>query len=387
MNQPKKNKSSMAAVVLAAGLSERMGRFKPLLPLGTGPAIQRVVQLFQNAGIEDIIVVTGFRADDVQQATASLNVRCVENPDFRTGMFSSVLAGLRALQPANQGFFIHPVDIPLVRTSTVVRLTAIFESSPARILYPTFDRRRGHPTLIHTGLVPQILKWPGTGGLRGFLQGCEQDSEEVPVADQGVLLDMDTPEDYDQMQARAADPNLPSEEECRVLMKEIQALPDPIMAHCRAVADVAQCLAKALIQAGVFINSERIRTAALLHDIARLQKDHAQAGAVLLKSHGFAELAPLVATHMDLEAKHGQPMDEAQVVFLADKLVIGDRCTDLETRFDRKLQKYGSDAGAVAHITRRRENARRIQTEIERITGVDLCTILASAKPCKGETR
>ena len=89
----RKTDGPVAAIVLAAGFSERMGRFKPLLPLGAWRTIERVATMFLAAGIRDIIVVTGHRAAEISQAMAPLSVRCVENPDYPDGMFTSVTAG------------------------------------------------------------------------------------------------------------------------------------------------------------------------------------------------------------------------------------------------------------------------------------------------------
>lgn len=204
--------SAITAVVLAAGFSERMGRFKPLLPLGESRIIERVVSFFQAAGVGDILVVTGHRATDVRQALEHSNVRCVENPDYRQGMFTSVLAGIRALPEQCRAFFIHPADIPLVRPQTVRRLMAMFSDASAKIFYPTFSGQRGHPTLIQTCLVPSIRQWFGTGGLKACMQRYEVDSLEIPVADEAILLDLDTPEDYDRMQVRLIAEGLPSGE-------------------------------------------------------------------------------------------------------------------------------------------------------------------------------
>lgn len=382
-----KKNSTISAIVLAAGLSGRMGRFKPLLPMGSRSAVARVVTMFQAAGVADVLVVAGYRAGDVGRAIAPLNAQCVENPAYRDGMFTSVLAGIRVLPPAARAFFIHPADIPLVRIQTVERLVAAFEDAMPAIVYPVFDGRRGHPTLIRSSLAGQILEWPGTGGLRAFLQGHEAGSREVPVADEAVLLDMDMPEDYARMVARLPDEGLPTARECRVLMDEIQGLPPAVAKHCRAVADVARRLAAAITAAGSVIDIERVHAAALLHDIARTEKDHAAAGARLLKVHGFSHLATLVATHMDLEVAANQPIDEAQIVYLADKLVAGDQRVDLDQRFARKMEKYGRDPAAISGIERRRETARRIRDAVVCITGRSLSEILAADDPVKGSGR
>jgi putative nucleotidyltransferase with HDIG domain len=375
---------SITAVVLAAGFSKRMGRLKPLLPLGASRTIERVLNFFQMAGVGDILVVTGHRSADVRQAVEHVNVRCVENPDYHQGMFASVLAGIRALPEQCRAFFIHPTDIPLVRPQTVRRLMAAFNDASAKILYPTFSGRRGHPTLIRTCLVPSIRQWSGSGGLKACLQRHEADSLELPVVDEAILLDLDTPGDYDRMQTRLIAEGLPSGEECRVLIEQMQILPSPIADHCRAVSWVAMQLAQALEVAGASIDIELVRTAALLHDIARTRKNHAEAGARLLAGHGFARLAPIVSAHMDLDVIRDRPVDEAQVVYLADKLVDGDRCVDMEPRFSRQMETYSGNRSALDAIARRWENARQIRTKVERVTGQPIEAIVANTNASLG---
>jgi CTP:molybdopterin cytidylyltransferase MocA len=379
-----KKDCTIAAIVLAAGLSERMGRFKPLLPLGGRPVVERVVRLFQDAGLAEVLVVVGQRAGEVRQAVAPLQVHCVENPGFREGMFSSVQAGIRALPPCCGAFLIHPVDIPQVRVRTVERLIGTFKNATAAVVYPTFDGRRGHPPVIDADLAPRILRWSGVGGLRGFLQGCEEDSGELAVADEAVVMDLDTPEDYHGMLARQRHEGLPSAEECRVLMDRFQNLPAATAAHGRAVAAVARRLARAVHAGGLDIDVELTTAAALLHDVARREANHAEAGARLLEWHGFTRLGPIVSAHMDLAVDADAPLDETQIVYLADKLVIGDQCATLEQRFDRKMQIYGSDHQAAQAIARKRESARRIQAKIERITGLAL-QALVGRSACPGD--
>ena len=366
----------IAAIVLAGGFSQRMGRFKPLLPLGDDCILQRVVRLFQTAGIQNIGVVTGHRGVEIQAAMTAMKVCWVKNPDYAKGMFTSVLAGIRALPPACQAFYIHPADIPLVRAATVQRLIAALTDTPAAILYPTFNSQRGHPTLIRTQLVPQILQWSGIGGLSAFLQCHAADSLELPVADEAILLDLDTPDDYQKMVARLRTALLPTQSECRFLMEKMQKLPSNIIAHSQAVAHLARRLAVAVNKAGLPIQIDLVWAAALLHDIARTARNHAKAGAQLLNRHGFNLLAPIVAAHMDLDVDATGPIDEAQIVHLADKLVAGDQYVDLAQRFARKMEKYGKDPTTIARIVRRRENAMRIQTKVENITAFSMKTII-----------
>ena len=369
-------KSAISAVLLAAGLSRRMGCFKPLLSLGAGRTIERVVNFFKAAGVGDILVVTGHRAGDVCRTVEPFGACCVENPDYHQGMFSSVLAGIKALSEQCGAFFIHPADIPLVRPQTVMRLMAALEETNAAIIYPTFRGRRGHPTLIQSRLRTNILGKAYPGGLRAFLKNHEAESLDLPVADEAILLDIDTPEDYKRMLARPIPDGLPSDEECHVLLDEIQNLPAPIVAHCQTVSIVAQRLAQALQAAGVTIDMELVRTAALLHDIARTQKkDHADIGADLLEYHGFSRIAPIVRAHMDVKLDAESTIDETQVVYLADKLVCEDRRVKLSQRFDRQIEKFGASPHVLAAILKRRENALHIQKKVEQVTHKSIDTI------------
>ena len=381
-----KERSSLSAIILSAGLSSRMQRFKPLLMLGGQRVVERTVRTYQDAGIEDIIVVVGHRADEVRRVLAPLPVRVVENSDYRQGMFSSVVAGVGALAADCRGFFVHPVDIPMVRPQTVARVAGAFAAGRAGVVRPVFDGRRGHPPLIDADLVPGLLKWSGNGGLRAFLDGAASEHVDVAVADAAIEWDMDTPADHDRLQAHLGHVGVPSVDECRVLMDEVAALPPAIKAHCRRVGAVARQLALAVKDAGHFLDVAQIHTAALLHDIARLEKDHATAGARLLERHGFFRIAPLVATHMTLEIGDEVTLDGAQIVYLADKLVDGDRLVGVARRFDRALEKFKADPAAMAAIGRRLAVAHRIQERVEAATGRPIEAIIdgAGAKAVTG---
>jgi putative nucleotidyltransferase with HDIG domain len=294
-----------------------------------------------------------------------------------------VRTGIKALTTACNAFFVHPADIPLVRSHTIRRMAAAFEKSEPTILYPTFKDHRGHPTLVSSSLSAAILNWKGEGGLRALLQEHETDSRELAVADEAILLDMDTPEDYRRVQTLSMHGDLPSAAECHALMESIQMLPAAVIAHCRTVAKIARRLADALGAAGVRIDSDLAEAAALLHDIARTQADHARTGAKLLEAHGFLHLAPLVTYHMDLKVDGEAPLDEAQIIFLADKLAAGDRLVDLEERFDRKMAKYGQDPAVADRIAHRRDNARRVRDKVEAATGLNLKAIMEGTDECK----
>ena len=368
-----------AAIILAAGFSSRMGAFKPLMSLGSRTVLDRVVDLYVQAGIADIRVVTGHRSGDIRSALAGRPLTVLDNPNYAGGMYSSVVAGVQSLPATTESFCVHPVDIPLVRPHTIRTLVSVASQARATVTVPTFDGQRGHPPLIHSEAVPAIVAHDGSGGLRSVLGRFESDTRLVPVADQGILLDLDRPEDARALTARLERSHFLTLEEGRVLLRSVLRLPAPVDAHCMAVAQVAQALARAVNRGGCHVDIGLITAAARVHDLAKDQPDHAQAGAGLLREMGFPAVADIVAVHMDLAARTDDPLDAAQIVHLADKLVAGDAVVGLAQRFDAKLKKYGRDPDIAARIRKRKQAALMIEEKIVHCTGNTLAEILQQA--------
>jgi len=189
--------TNTAAIILAAGFSSRMGSDKALLDLGGKPVIERIVSNYQSAGVRRIMVVTGQNHEQVRQL--NLKVELVRNPVPEEGMFSSVKAGVATLNGYCEPFFIHPVDTPLVSQQTLYLLFQALEQQIENdAVIPCYAGKRGHPPLVHQRLSGAILAYSGTNGLRGLLANCPV--AELPVNDQGVLLGMNTPQQYADLQ-------------------------------------------------------------------------------------------------------------------------------------------------------------------------------------------
>jgi CTP:molybdopterin cytidylyltransferase MocA len=191
----------VAAVILSAGYSSRMGRLKPLLPLGESTVMERVVALFAAAGLTEIVVVLGHAREEIQ-AVLPPWVRVAHNPEFASGMFSSVRAGAAALSPETRAFFMLPVDIPLVDLATLQSLLDAHRENPHGIIYPCYQGRRGHPPLIPAPVISQILDHPPEGNLRQVLSAHALDAVNLEVADRNILFDIDNPEDYQELLQR-----------------------------------------------------------------------------------------------------------------------------------------------------------------------------------------
>jgi CTP:molybdopterin cytidylyltransferase MocA len=345
-----------------------MGRFKPLLRLGDRCAIEWAAGAFQAAGVADIRVVTGHEAAALAATLAGTGIATVRNPDYAQGMYSSIRAGIAALSEDIDACFLLPVDIPLVRSATVAALAGRYDGR-APVVYPAFRGQRGHPPLIGRTLFAEILAFDGEGGLRTVLQ--RHPAQAVPVPDQAILFDMDTPEDYRRLDALARQRDVPSVAECEAIF-ELYEVAEPVRAHGRAVAAVAAALAGHL--AG--IDTQMVVAAGLLHDIAKGQPAHAEAGAAQLAGLGYPELAGIVARHMDFDLAGAAP-DAAAVVFIADKLVREDRRIPLEARFQPAFARFVGQPEALAGAQRRYRNALKVLRAIEARAGASCDQLLS----------
>ncbi len=364
-----KQQSDIAALVLAAGYSSRMGEFKPLLPVGKTTALDRAVGLFLSAGIQDVRVVVGYRAQDLIPLLDSRAVRWILNEHFEDGMFSSVMTGVSDLGPSIKAFFLLPVDTPLVRRTTVLDILSARELRPADVWYPTFMGKRGHPPLLSTGISSSILEWGGNGGLRGLLQQHELNAVEIEVADEYVLADMDTPQQYQCLLAAMDDYDVPSTAECMVLLSRKMRVDSPIIAHSSKVAQIALHLARELNEKGCNLNEKLIVAAALLHDMAKGQSDHPAVAARTLVEWGYPGVAAIVGAHMDPPTLPSQEISHEEVVCLADKMVLGDRMVTVEERFRNKAETFAGHPAVAAEVSRRLAKILAIRERLCQVLG------------------
>lgn len=191
----------IAAVIIAAGYSSRMGAFKPLLPLGDQTVIDVTISLFHSIGIHDIYVVTGYQSDLLEHHLKNKHVTCLYNANFDQGMFSSIVTGIKALPAEVDAFFMLPADIPMVTKETLLTLLDAYASNQCKIVYPSMDMKKGHPPLISSELFSDIIKYDGTNGLKGILKKFNSTAVFVSVTDPGILMDMDTPEAYNKLKS------------------------------------------------------------------------------------------------------------------------------------------------------------------------------------------
>ncbi|HTP24924.1 MAG TPA: NTP transferase domain-containing protein, partial [Anaeromyxobacteraceae bacterium] len=322
----------IAAIVLAGGYSSRMQSFKPLLPWAGTCVIERAVRTFLDSGTMDVTVVVGHRGEELRPILERLRVRCVVNPEYPRGMYSSLVAGVRSLGEEVRACFVLPADMPAIRGRTIALLARSHCRAEPSVVYPVFRGQRGHPPLISSRLFPAIGSGEGREGLRGVLSQYEGEAREVRVLDEGVLMDLDTPEDYARTSRACADRSIPTEAECEALLMA-RNLPDALLRHARTVSEVARRLGEGLNRFGLDLDVRLLGAAGLLHDVAKGRRDHARAGARLLRRLGFPEVGEVIGSHTDIDLRQAGTLGESAIVHLADKMVKGEDIVSPRERF------------------------------------------------------
>ncbi|MFY0802115.1 nucleotidyltransferase family protein [Peribacillus frigoritolerans] len=185
----------MEAIVLAAGYSSRANAFKMTLPMGQMSVLEQTISKFEGL-CSRVIVVAGFQAEIIQEEIAkiiienaySFQIKFVYNENFNQGMFHSIQKGCSEVNAPT--FFITPGDCPLVKKETVQLLA----KHKGNVVIPSFDYKGGHPIKLSSVVKQKILETNPEGNLRVVLGGHEK--QYMNVDDAGVLMDVDTPEDY-----------------------------------------------------------------------------------------------------------------------------------------------------------------------------------------------
>ena len=192
------------AVVLAAGLSTRMGgRSKARLPLpGGGTFLSRIVSTFRAAGVDDVVVVVGHDGDAIMAAFAASArpPRFVTNPDYRGGQWTSLVAGLDVVErPGVSAALVTLVDVPLVSSATVRAVVDRYRATHASVVRPTSGTRHGHPLLLDRSLFDEIRKADPHLGAKPVVRAHASALGDFAVDDEGAFTDIDTPEEYERV--------------------------------------------------------------------------------------------------------------------------------------------------------------------------------------------
>lgn len=190
----------IAAVVLSAGESSRMGRPKALLPIEGETFIGRIVGSLKRTQVGKILVVLGHNAGPLAAAIGALPVEILINPNYQLGQLSSLQVAVRTLlpDPDCDGMLVHLVDHPYIDASLVDRMIRQFYESKKDIVVPRCRGKRGHPVLFSRRLFGALLDAPMDQGAKAVVNAHGDATLEMETDEEGITVDIDTPELYRQ---------------------------------------------------------------------------------------------------------------------------------------------------------------------------------------------
>ncbi|HEU4414535.1 MAG TPA: NTP transferase domain-containing protein, partial [Candidatus Angelobacter sp.] len=194
--------SGVSAIVLAAGMSRRMGTPKQLLQIGGKPLLQVSLENVRASGVDEIILVLGFAADRITKEIPLPGIKVVRNEEFEQGMGTSLRAGLAAVDPKARAALIVLADQPLVRATTLDRLIDFHSESGGQIIIPTYRGFRGNPVLLDRSVFPELRELSGDVGCRAIFGSHTENIRKLPVDDIGILQDLDSVDDYQKLKSR-----------------------------------------------------------------------------------------------------------------------------------------------------------------------------------------
>ena len=195
----------IVAVVLSAGESSRMGRPKALLPIDGQTFIEKIVAALKQTKVGKIIVILGHNARELQSKISHLPVEIFINTDYKLGQLSSLQLAVRNLQADLEcdGMLVHLVDHPYLAPDLVEEMIRRFYESKKRIIVPKFHGKRGHPVIFSNALFDEILSAPMEEGAKAVVNAHRAETLEIETEEEGIAVDIDTPELYQQHVRRA----------------------------------------------------------------------------------------------------------------------------------------------------------------------------------------
>ncbi len=184
------------AVLVAAGMSARMQDFKPMLPFGGSTVSRHMVSMLKDRNVDPVVVVTGYRAEQLENHLSHAGVRFVRNErPNETEMFDSIKLGVEEICGECERIMILPIDLPALMPQTIRQVLMI----DAPIVRTVCKGKPGHPVMIQTEVFPLIWKNRGEKGLRGAMESSGVPITNLEVEDEGIYKDMDTKEEYKEL--------------------------------------------------------------------------------------------------------------------------------------------------------------------------------------------
>jgi molybdenum cofactor cytidylyltransferase len=188
----------ISAVILSAGESSRMGRPKALLPIEGQNFIERIVGALTQSQVDRLVVVLGHNADVMRRQIEHLPIDIVINTEYKNGQLSSLQAAIRHIEKENRcdGMLVHLVDHPYIDRRLVDLMIQRFYETKKLIVVPRHQQKRGHPVIFSRELFQELLNAPVDQGAKAVVNAHRQETLEIEWQDEGITLDIDTPELY-----------------------------------------------------------------------------------------------------------------------------------------------------------------------------------------------
>jgi molybdenum cofactor cytidylyltransferase len=362
--------SRIGAVILAAGVSSRMGEAKQLLRFGGNTLLEQVIENVRGSRVDEIVLVLGHEAKTIQERVGIKNLKVAVNEAYQQGMGTSLRTGLAALDSGIDGALIVLADQPFVRPATLDLLIREYERSRAQILIPMYKGFRGNPVLLDRSVFAEVMGLGGDIGCRAIFGDHLEGIVKVPVEDIGILLDLDSKADIERMQnfgVGSGDENALIEA-ANVGGREI-AGGEPLSQRPELIIVGTEPVAMALMKLGRFLRFTVIVVDPLLKVSDLPEADR------LLNSLDFSRL-PAASARYVVVASRGRYDEEgveqalkadiAYVALVANKKRAGEiqRSLELKGESREKLAKVRAPAGLDIGAESPEEIALSIMAEI-----------------------
>jgi len=184
------------AIVLAAGESKRMGKPKPLLRFDDKTFLDQIISVLRLSEADRITVVLGAEAEAIKRSVDLSGTNVVINEDYAKGQLSSLIAAIEQMPEGVDAILVCLVDAPFITKEVVNRITSKFRETNSPIIVPVFNKERGHPTLFSKSLFAELLSAPENQGARVVIYSNEEKVLELETSENGILISIDTPDDY-----------------------------------------------------------------------------------------------------------------------------------------------------------------------------------------------
>jgi molybdenum cofactor cytidylyltransferase len=239
-------------VILAAGVSSRMGEPKQLLRLGGKTLLEQVVDHAHSAAVDEIVVILGAFAENIRRQIDLSKIKVVINSSYQQGMGTSLGAGLAALDPAINAALILLGDQPFVRPATLDRICGEYRRSHAQIVIPLYNGFRGNPVLLARSVFPEVMALSGDVGCRAIFGNHLEGIVKLPVDDVGILLDIDSKADFEKVQG--VNPAAPAESLLELADREGREIVGDAADRPELIIVGQEPVALALAQLGALLN-------------------------------------------------------------------------------------------------------------------------------------